>query len=99
MFESGTETGFPASTSVFPLSESFRLCSIPSRTCCSYQKDKLSNPGNLPKSNAVPEIGKLWIEDYFDFFLVINELNVKTLSCASTQSVLCCWDWTVNHNP
>ena len=27
-------------------------------TCCSYEKDKRAKPGNLPKSNAVAEIGE-----------------------------------------
>jgi hypothetical protein len=30
-------------------------------TCCSYHG---KNPGNLPKGNALSEIGEHWIEDY-----------------------------------
>ena len=36
-------------------------------SCSSYQKDKGTKPGDLPKSNALSEIGKQWIEKYFGF--------------------------------
>ena len=35
--------------------------------CSSYQKAKGVKPGNLPKSNAIPEIGEQWLETYFRF--------------------------------
>jgi hypothetical protein len=39
-----------------------------SPTCCSAQKDKGTNPENLPKSNAVSKIEELLIQEYFRFF-------------------------------
>ena len=34
-------------------------------TSFSYHQDKYAQPGNLPKSNALSEIGEHWIEKYF----------------------------------
>jgi hypothetical protein len=41
---------------------------------CSYQKDKRTKPGNLPKSNGVPENGEHWIEEYSHICLVVRRL-------------------------
>jgi hypothetical protein len=68
--QSGSETGFFSITSVFSCQyhSTDDLFSFIS-TSCSYQKDKWENPGNLPKSNALWEIGENLIEMYFQFFL------------------------------
>ena len=46
----------------FPLSVPFHQCSIFIFIYMSYtyQNDKRANPGNLPKNNALPEIGGGW---------------------------------------
>jgi hypothetical protein len=55
----GTGTGFSSSTLVFPYqyhsTSAPYLCSSP---CCLYQ-DKRAKSGNLPKSNALSEIGSI----------------------------------------
>ena len=52
----------------------FTVSNIPSAlhpsssTCCSYQQDERTKLGNLPKRNALSEIGKNWTEKYFLVF-------------------------------
>ena len=59
----GSGLGFCSRTSDFPLSVSFHKCSTPIfATFRSYQKDKQSKPGDVPKSNVLSEIGEHWIE-------------------------------------
>jgi hypothetical protein len=36
-------------------------------SCSPYQKAKGAKPGNLPKSNAISEIGEQWLETYVRF--------------------------------
>jgi len=38
----------------------------------------MAKPGNLPKSNALLEIGEHWIEKYFHFFFPIDRLKNKS---------------------
>jgi len=64
---------FPLSTSAFSCQYHFTNASYSSSsTCCSYQKDRQVKPRNLPKSNALSEIGKCWIEQQFHFFLILQ---------------------------
>jgi len=55
--QSGSETSFSLSTSVFPCHHS---TSVPysSSTHCSYQKGKWAKPGNLSKGSAFSSIGR-----------------------------------------
>jgi hypothetical protein len=62
---------FP-STSVFP--SQYYSTNVPypfSSTCCSYQKDKRAEPGNLPNRIALTEIGEYSIEKYFHFYKLV----------------------------
>jgi hypothetical protein len=46
-----------------PLSVSFnQCCMLLPMCCCPYQKGKLANAGNFPKSSALLEIGELLTE-------------------------------------
>jgi hypothetical protein len=55
-----TGTGLSPSTSVFPLSVPFHQCSI--LIFIYAPEDKWAKPWNLPKNNAISEIGEYWIE-------------------------------------
>ena len=68
----GSGVGFCSSTSDFPLSVSFHKCyTLIFATFRSYQKDKQSKPGNIPKRNALSEIGEHWIEKYCHFIFKV----------------------------
>jgi hypothetical protein len=55
-----------------------------SSTCCSYQKNKLAQPGNLPKRNALSEIGEHWKEKYFHLG---NIFGLKRQICYMSRPV------------
>jgi hypothetical protein len=42
---------------------------------CSYQKCKRAKTGNLPKSNALSEIGEYWKEKFFHLCFVFKGLQ------------------------
>ena len=54
-------------------------------TCCYYQRDKWTKPGNLPKSNALTKIGKHWIEK--DFHLVFKGLSAVHCEDPSVEHI------------
>ena len=55
--QSGTESDFSPSTSIFPCRYHFTIAPhSSSSTCCCYKKDKWTKPGNIPKSNPLSEI-------------------------------------------
>jgi hypothetical protein len=56
--QSGTETDFSASTSVFLCQYHSAVAPQYSSTCSFYKKDKRTKPGNLSKSNPLSEIGE-----------------------------------------
>ena len=57
--QSSNGGGFSSSNSVYTCQyHAINTSYSTSPTSCSYQKDKRANPGNLPKRNALPEIGK-----------------------------------------
>jgi hypothetical protein len=67
--QSGNGTGFSPSTSTFPRQYHSTIAPYSSSSArYSCNKDKLAKFGKLPKSNDVSEIGKHWIESYFNFF-------------------------------
>jgi hypothetical protein len=69
--QSGTGTDFSASTSAFPcqyLSTNAPYSS--SSACCSYE-DRWAKSVNVPKTNALSEIGEHWVEKDFQFFFCL----------------------------
>jgi hypothetical protein len=71
----GSGAGFSPSTSVLPCQyHSTSAACLFSSQGCSYQKDKQTKPGNLPKSSALWEIGLHWVEKDFNV-LFFKELN------------------------
>ena len=61
---------FSPSTSVSPVSIIPPVLHTQLNLRCSYQKDKLANAGNFPKSSALLEIGELWTEKQCHFFVL-----------------------------
>jgi hypothetical protein len=68
---------FSPNTSVFPVSVIPPMLRTHLKsTFCIYQKDKQAKPGDLPKSNNLPEIEEYWIEKYFAL-LFSEALDIK----------------------
>jgi hypothetical protein len=92
---------FPLSTSAFPCQYHFTNAPY---SVFIYMllvlKDRQVKPGNLPKSNALSEIGKCWIQQHFHFFIFFKGLQTSsanytlhpgtstTLMCVSSSKML-----------
>ena len=48
-----------------------------SSACCTHRKDKLANPGNLPKISALLDVSSMRQESTFAFFLSVNGQTVR----------------------
>jgi hypothetical protein len=80
--------GFVPELPIFPCQYHFTNAPLIFTTFRSYQKDKQSKPGNLPKSNALSEIGEQWIEKYRHFIFKVFQrpwnANVFQLGASGT---------------
>ena len=74
---------FSPSTSVSPVSIIPPVLHTHLNLRCSYQKDKLANAGNFPKSSALLEIGELWTEKQCHFFCLKSWSVTQLLDLAS----------------
>jgi len=59
--QSASGTGFSPRTAVFLVSVIPPISTLLSPTCRSYQRDKRSKAGNLPKGSTFSDIGAHWI--------------------------------------
>ena len=76
--ELAMEKNFSPSTSLFPCQyHSANASYSSSSTRCSYQKDRRSKPGSIPKSNVLWEIGEHPIGKNLDSFPTRNSLRTK----------------------
>jgi len=50
-----------------------------SSTCFSFQKDKHTRRGNLPKSHIITEIVEHWMQKYFHFIFFIVKCLLKSV--------------------
>lgn len=75
---------FFLSISIFPCQchSTNAPCSFSSK-CCSYQKEKWSKHGNLPKSNSLSEIWENLVDKHFHFLQKLRHLLALCDCCQS----------------